>query len=81
MVNNSPCTLLTCLYSIPHFKLGGVLEVNIKLLGAMGTYLIVATQRPEAKVVTYIIHSNLPERIALRKASEADSKIILGSSQ
>ena len=61
------------------------LEQSIKRLGAMaraaGIHLIVATQRPEAKVVTPIIRSNLPGRIALSTASEADSKIILGGNQ
>ncbi len=58
------------------------LEQNIKRLGAMaraaGIHLIIATQRPEAKVVTPIIRSNLPGRVALRTASEADSAIVLG---
>lgn len=61
------------------------LELNIKRLGAMaraaGIHLIIATQRPEAKVVTPIIRSNLPGRVALRTASEADSMIILGGKQ
>lgn len=59
-----------------------ILEQSIKRLGAMaraaGIHLIIATQRPEASVVTPIIRSNLPGRIALRTASEADSEIILG---
>lgn len=58
------------------------LELSIKRLGAKaraaGIHLIIATQRPEAKVVTPIIRSNLPGRIALRTASEGDSKIIFG---
>jgi DNA segregation ATPase FtsK/SpoIIIE, S-DNA-T family len=58
------------------------LEQSIKRLGAMaraaGIHLIIATQRPEAKVVTPLIRSNLPGRIALRTASAADSAIILG---
>ncbi|AFY56556.1 DNA segregation ATPase, FtsK/SpoIIIE family [Rivularia sp. PCC 7116] len=58
------------------------LEQSIKRLGAMaraaGIHLIIATQRPEAKVVTPIIRSNLPGRVALRTASEADSTIVLG---
>ena len=62
-----------------------VLESSIKRLGAMaraaGIHLIIATQRPEATVVTPIIRSNLPGRVALRTASEADSKIILGGSE
>lgn len=56
---------------------------SIKRLGAMaraaGIHLIIATQRPEVKVVTPIIRSNLPGRIVLKTASEADSAIILGS--
>ncbi len=61
------------------------LEQSIKRLGAMaraaGIHLIIATQRPEAKVVTPIIRSNLPGRVALRTASEADSAIVLGGKQ
>lgn len=62
-----------------------VLELSIKRLGAMaraaGIHLIIATQRPEAKVVTPLIRSNLPGRIALKTASDADSSIILGGKQ
>lgn len=61
------------------------LEQSIKRLGAMaraaGIHLIIATQRPEAKVVTPLIRSNLPGRVALRTASEADSAIVLGGNQ
>ncbi len=61
------------------------LELNIKRLGAMaraaGIHLIIATQRPEATVVTPLIRSNLPGRIALRTASEADSEIVLGGKE
>ena len=61
------------------------LELSIKRLGAMaraaGIHLIIATQRPEAGVVTPIIRSNLPGRVALRTASEADSMIVLGGKQ
>ncbi len=58
------------------------LEQSIQRLGAMaraaGIHLVIATQRPEAKVVTPLIRSNLPGRVALRTASDADSLIILG---
>ncbi|MBD2345329.1 DNA translocase FtsK [Anabaena subtropica] len=61
------------------------LEQSIKRLGAMaraaGIHLIIATQRPEASIVTPIIRSNLPGRVALRTASEADSKIVLGGTE
>ena len=58
------------------------IELSIKRLGAMaraaGIHLIVATQRPESNVVTPLIRSNLPGRVALKVASEADSAIVLG---
>ncbi len=61
------------------------LEESIKRLGAKaraaGIHLIVATQRPDATVVTPLIRSNLPARIALKTASINDSKIILGGTE
>ncbi len=61
------------------------LELSIKRLGAMaraaGIHLVIATQRPEAQVVTPLIRSNLPGRVALKTASESDSAIILGSKE
>lgn len=66
-------------------EIRNALELSIKRLGAMaraaGIHLIIATQRPEASVVTPIIRSNLPGRVALRTASEADSAIVLGGKQ
>lgn len=61
------------------------LEQSIKRLGAKaraaGIHLIVATQRPDARIITPLIRSNLPGRIALKTASEADSSIILGGAK
>lgn len=52
--------------------------VRIAQLGrAAGVHLIIATQRPDANVITGLIKANFPARIAFRTSTSIDSKIII----
>jgi S-DNA-T family DNA segregation ATPase FtsK/SpoIIIE len=89
-ISNKPLPRIVCIFDeyadfMAEKEIRKALELSIKRLGAMaraaGIHLIIATQRPEAGIVTPIIRSNLPGRVALRTAGEADSKIVLGGTE
>ena len=61
---------------------GKEVETPIVRLGqlarAIGIHLIIATQRPDAKVITGLISANCPARMAFKVTNRINSLIILG---
>ena len=47
---------------------------------AAGVHLVMATDRPDAKVVTHAVKANVPARIAFMTASNRDSKLLIEDS-
>lgn len=63
-----------------HGKEVEVLIVRLASLSrAVGIHLVLATQRPEATVITGLIKANIPARISFQLKSQIDSRTILDS--
>ena len=78
-------TILVVIDEFADFRatLGTAFEMEVLRLAqksrAAGIHLILATQRPSAKVVTGDIKANFPARLALKASSAIDSRVVLGS--
>ncbi len=58
-------------------ELEGTLARLLAMCRAVGMHIVLATQRPSTDVITGLLKSNIPSRIAFMVASKVDSRIIL----
>lgn len=59
-------------------RLEDTIQKYAEIMRSFGIYLVIATQRPSADIVTGRIKSNLPARCAFRLPTHSDSMTILG---
>ena len=65
---------------LENINVDSIEEMIIKLAQkgrAAGIHLIIATQRPDARVITGLIKANFPTKVAFATSSELNSRIIL----
>lgn len=61
-------------------KTGSIRENLIKLAQkarAVGIHIVIATQRPSAKIIDGLIKANFPVKVAFKTSSKIDSRIVL----
>jgi DNA segregation ATPase FtsK/SpoIIIE-like protein len=59
-------------------QLEDTIQQYAEIMRSFGVYLVIATQRPSADIVTGRIKANLPARCAFRLPTHSDSMTILG---